>query len=73
MVPFTLVLRRQKAGYKLGNKAFKLNHLLFMKDLLFYGSNRLPGTDCAYFQLGYCYVIQNNKMWSRNHGEHKSD
>ena len=43
-----------------------------MKDLSFYGSNRLPGTDCAYFQLEYWYVIQNNKMWSRNHGSTKA-
>ena len=33
MVPFTWLLRRAKAGYELGNKGFKLNHLLLMADL----------------------------------------
>ena len=33
MVPLTWLLRKAKAGYKEGNKGFKLNHLLFMDDL----------------------------------------
>ena len=33
MIPLTWLLRRAKAGYEWGNKAFKLNHLLLMDDL----------------------------------------
>ena len=33
MVPLTWLLKRPKARYELGNKGFKLNHLLFKDDL----------------------------------------
>ena len=33
MVPLTWFLRKANAGYKEGNKGFKLNHLFFMDDL----------------------------------------
>ena len=40
MVPLTLVLRRAKVGSERGNKAFKLNHLLFMDDLKLFAKEK---------------------------------
>ena len=40
MVPLTWFLRRAKAGYKWGNKGFKLNHYLFMDDLILCAKNK---------------------------------
>ena len=31
--------------------------------------NRLPGTDCAYIQLGHCYSIWNKEVWSAYQGK----
>ena len=39
MVPLSLVLRRSKAGYKWGEREFKINHLLFMDDLKLFGKS----------------------------------
>ena len=39
MIPISLVLRKEKAGYKWGKKAFSLNHLLSMDDLKLYRKN----------------------------------
>ena len=40
MVPLTWLLRRTKAGYECNNKGFKLNHLLFMDDLMFFAKSK---------------------------------
>ena len=40
MVPLTLVSRRAKVGSERGNKAFKLNHLLFMDDLKLFAKGK---------------------------------
>ena len=40
LIPLTLVLRKVKAGYDLGNGNGVINHLLFMDDLKVYGKNQ---------------------------------
>ena len=37
LVPLSIVLIKVKAGYEIGKKKNKLNHLLFMDDLKLYG------------------------------------
>ena len=37
LVPLSIVLRKVKAGYKLGKKEGKVNHLLFIDILKLYG------------------------------------
>ena len=39
MIPLSLLLRKVKASYEWGRKEFKLNHLLFMDDLKFFGKS----------------------------------
>ena len=39
MIPLSLLLRKVKAYYEWGRKEFKLNHLLFMENLLLFGKN----------------------------------
>ena len=39
LIPMSLVLRDVKAGYNLGERRGKVNHLLFMDDLKLYGQN----------------------------------
>ena len=39
LVPLTLVLRKVKAGYSLGNGLHSINHLLFVDDLKLYGKS----------------------------------
>ena len=39
LIPLTLLLRKMKAGYDLGGRQGKINHLLFMDDLKLYGKN----------------------------------
>ena len=39
LIPLTLVLRKLKAGYNLGNGLHIINHLLFMDDLKLYGKS----------------------------------
>ena len=39
VLPSTLVLRKVKVGYELKNTKEKINHLLFMDDLNFFGKN----------------------------------
>ena len=41
LIPLTLVLRKVKAGYNLGNGLPTINHLLFMDDLNLYGKTSL--------------------------------
>ena len=73
IVPLTRLLRRAKPGYKLGNKGFKLNHVLFMDNLkLFSKSKKIRGTDCAYIQWGHWYAIWTKTVRSAYHGERKS-
>ena len=40
MVPLAWLLRRDNAGYKWGNKGFKLHHLLFMDDLKLFAKSK---------------------------------
>ena len=40
LIPLTLILRKEKAIYDLGNKKGSINHLLFMDDLKLYGKNK---------------------------------
>ena len=40
MIPLAWLLKRAKAGYELGNKGFKLNHLLLMDDLKLFAKNK---------------------------------
>ena len=40
LIPLTLVLRKVKAGYDLGDGNGVINHLLFMDDLKVYGKNQ---------------------------------
>ena len=40
LIPLTLLLRKVKAGYDLGDKNGVINHLLFMDDLKVYGKNQ---------------------------------
>ena len=39
MIPLSLLLRKVKPSYEWGKKEFKLNHLLFMDDLKFFGKS----------------------------------
>ena len=39
LIPLTLVLRKMKAGYHLGEGKGMINHLLYMDDLKLYGKN----------------------------------
>ena len=39
LIPLTMVLRDVKAGYDLGGKIGRVDHLLFMDDLKLYGKN----------------------------------
>ena len=39
LIPGTIILRTLKQGYSFGKGKERLNHLLFMDDLKFYGSN----------------------------------
>lgn len=39
MMPLTLLLRRERMGYKFGSEKRNVNHLLFMDDLKLYGKN----------------------------------
>ena len=39
LIPLTLVLRKVKAGYNLGNGLHIINHILFMDDLKLYGKS----------------------------------
>ncbi len=39
LIPLTLVLRKTKAGYDLGQSRGVINHLLYMDDLKVYGIN----------------------------------
>ena len=40
LIPLTLVLRKVKVGYDLGNGNGVINHLLFMDDIKVYGKNQ---------------------------------
>ena len=39
MIPLTLLLRKEKMGYRFGEAKRKINHLLFMDDLKLFGGN----------------------------------
>ena len=39
IIPLSLILRKVKASYEWGRKEFKLNHLLLMGDLKFFGKS----------------------------------
>ena len=39
LIPGTIILRTLKQGYSFGKGKERFNHLLFMDDLNFYGSN----------------------------------
>ena len=39
MIPLTLLLRKEKMGFRFGDKGKKVNHLLFMDDLKVYGGS----------------------------------
>ena len=39
MIPLTLLLRKEKMGYRFGELGQKINHLLFMDDLKLFGGN----------------------------------
>ena len=45
MLPFTLVLRKMRAGYKLAKDVNPINDLLFMDDLKLYGANSKDQVD----------------------------
>ena len=40
MIPLSMILKENKAGFKFGNAGESLNHLLFMDDLKLYASNK---------------------------------
>ena len=39
MIPLTLILRKTKASYKLGNRQFRVNHLTFKDDMKLFGKS----------------------------------
>ena len=73
LIPLTLVLRKVKAGYDLGDGNGVINHLLFMDDLKVYGKNQnqvdtlvqtiqVVTTDMQMeFSLNKCAIISNEK------------
>ena len=48
MIHLSLLLRKVKASYEWGRKEFKLNHLLFMDDLKFFGKSDDQSTNSVY-------------------------
>ena len=44
LIPLSLVLRKMKVGYDLGNRKGLINHILFMDDLKLYGKNTMVYT-----------------------------
>ena len=69
LVSLTLILRKMKAGYNLGEGKGNINHLLYMDDLKLYGKNqyqidrlvptvRIFSTDiCMDFGISKCTTL----------------
>ena len=76
MAPLWVIPRKVKASYKLGNKEYKLNHLLFMDELKLFSKSEYQSDTLVrtvhFFRTDIGMEVWNEKMWNSYHGERKS-